>query len=160
MGWVKSYNRDVYIAKVGYVEQFGVHSPASTVRESLHFSAALRLPAGTTQAKLPQPSTRHHNHLHTTLLRPDYHLHTTFLPSSYRLPTTFLPPFWQADQLALVDEILMLLELGTIAEKLVGNPSFSFEEMKRVTIGVEMVCLYIDGCLCIDRAFICRLCIS
>ena len=33
--------------QMGYVRQFGVHSPASTVRESLLFSAALRLPRHT-----------------------------------------------------------------------------------------------------------------
>ncbi|KAH9258577.1 hypothetical protein BASA81_003079 [Batrachochytrium salamandrivorans] len=33
--------------QVGYVEQFGIHNPKSTVRESLVFSARLRLPNGT-----------------------------------------------------------------------------------------------------------------
>ena len=29
-----------FVKQMGYVEQFGVHSPASTVYESLYFSAA------------------------------------------------------------------------------------------------------------------------
>jgi len=82
-----------FVRQMGYVEQFGVHSAASTVLESLAFSAALRLPAGT--------------------------------------------PASQRD--ALVEEVLSLLELHLIRDKLVGAPSVSCEEMKRVTIGVEMV---------------------
>lgn len=36
-----------FVKYTGYVEQFGVHSDCATVRESLEFSAYLRLPSGT-----------------------------------------------------------------------------------------------------------------
>ena len=82
--------------QVGYVEQFGVHSASATVLESLHFSAALRLPASVTS---PQRD-------------------------------------------ALINETIELLELAPIAEKLVGSiataEGLSFEEIKRLTIAVEV----------------------
>jgi len=86
-----------FVTQMGYVEQFGVHSEASTVLESLHFSAALRLPRGTPK-------------------------------EAYG---------------AIVEHTMQMLELGPIADKLVGKTgtagALSFEEIKRLTIAVELV---------------------
>ena len=40
-----------FIKFTGYVEQFGVHAPASTIVESLQFSADLRLPSSVSQTQ-------------------------------------------------------------------------------------------------------------
>lgn len=86
-----------FIRMMGYVEQFGVHSEASTVYESLLFSAALRLPKGTSKRNRDK----------------------------------------------IVRETIELLELEPIRDKLVGHQgtagALSFEEIKRLTIGVELV---------------------
>ena len=41
-----------FVKYSGYVEQFGVHANCATIRESLEFSAQLRLPAGTSQEQI------------------------------------------------------------------------------------------------------------
>jgi len=81
---------------VGYVEQFGVHLAAATVRESLDFSAALRLPG------------------------------TVNTPEGLK---------------QVVDHIMEILELNPISDRVIGEEEtgLSFEETKRLTIGVEMV---------------------
>lgn len=82
---------------VGYVEQLDVHSPHSTVREALLFSATLRLA----------------------------HEHVT-----------------EAQRLVFVEEMLVLLELEGIADRVIGEDADSgllMGERKRVTIGVELV---------------------
>jgi len=81
----------------GYVEQQDVHSPHSTVREALMFSATLRLP----------------------------HAQVT-----------------EAQRVAFVEEMLELLELEEIADRVIGEDADSgllMGERKRVTIGVELV---------------------
>jgi ABC-type multidrug transport system ATPase subunit/ABC-type multidrug transport system permease subunit len=81
----------------GYVEQQDVHSPHSTVREALMFSATLRL--------------------------------------SYAQVT-------EAQRVAFVEEMLELLELQEIANRVIGEDADSgllMGERKRVTIGVELV---------------------
>eukprot|EP00897_Mesotaenium_endlicherianum_P003901 jgi/Mesen1/3539/ME000198S02743 len=88
--------RDTFARIAGYVEQMDIHTPYITVRESLDFSAALRLPRGTS-------ATRQH---------------------------------------AFVQEVMDLLELHPIANKLVGfigTNGLAVEQVKRLTIGVELV---------------------
>ena len=77
------------------MEQFGIHLEQSTVRESLLFSAAMRLGYTVSNAKRE----------------------------------------------ALCDSVLKALELKSIENKLVGNATtgLSFEEIKRLTIAVELV---------------------
>ena len=41
-------NQGAFARRMGYVEQTDIHSPMTTVREALEFSAALRLPSGAT----------------------------------------------------------------------------------------------------------------
>ena len=80
----------------GYIEQTDVHLATSTVREALHFSASLRLPASVTATQ-----------------------RTKF-----------------------VDEVLDILELTDIAGRVVGDatlPGLSLGQLKRLTIGVELV---------------------
>lgn len=87
--------KEVHNAILRYVEQFGIHLEQSTVRESLLFSAAMRLGKDATSARRE----------------------------------------------ALCDVVLDVLELEPIADRLVGNSStgLSFEEIKRLTIAVELV---------------------
>mmetsp|Transcript_7924 Transcript_7924/g.14521 ORF Transcript_7924/g.14521 Transcript_7924/m.14521 type:complete len:1594 (+) Transcript_7924:169-4950(+) len=86
-------NLETFPKICGYVEQFGVHLENATVRESLEFSAVLRLGAD-------ESSTR-----------------------------------------SMIQEVLELLELNDIENHLVGDAAtgLSFEEVKRLTIGVELV---------------------
>eukprot|EP00299_Pterocystis_sp_00344_P019876 c9825_g1_i2.p1 GENE.c9825_g1_i2~~c9825_g1_i2.p1 ORF type:complete len:1420 (-),score=398.97 c9825_g1_i2:102-4361(-) len=80
----------------GYVEQTDLHSPHSTVREALLFSARLRLP----------------------------------------------PSVSKSDRHTFVTSVLQILELDVIQDRLIGSESeggLSTEQMKRVTIGVELV---------------------
>jgi len=82
---------------MGYVEQTDVHSPHSTVREALLFSATLRLP--------------------------------------YKQVTA-------AQREVFVEDMLALLELSGIADRVIGEDAGSgllMGERKRVTIGVELV---------------------
>lgn len=80
---------------MGYVEQFDSLSPMETARDAIEFSAALRLPRGTT---VEERQT------------------------------------W-------VDSVLMMLELIPLENTLIGTEStggMSFEQKKRVSIGVEL----------------------
>jgi ABC-type multidrug transport system ATPase subunit len=94
-GWPKE--QKTFSRVMGYVEQLDVHSPHSTVREALLFSATLRLP--------------------------------------YEQVT-------KAQREGFVNEMLQLLELEKIADRVIGEDADSgllMGERKRVTIGVEMV---------------------
>ena len=80
---------------MGYVEQFDSLSPMETARDAIEFSAALRLPRGTTSVERES---------------------------------------W-------VDTVLTMLELTPLENTLVGTEStggMSFEQKKRVSIGVEL----------------------
>ena len=80
---------------MGYVEQFDSLSPMETARDAIEFSAALRLPRGTT---VEERQT------------------------------------W-------VDSVLMMLELIPLENTLIGTETtggMSFEQKKRVSIGVEL----------------------
>ncbi|OAE18414.1 hypothetical protein AXG93_3426s1070 [Marchantia polymorpha subsp. ruderalis] len=84
---------DTFARIAGYVEQNDIHTPFISVRESLVFSASLRLPS-------------------------------------------------TANRLQFVKEVMDVLELGEISDKLVGvigDSGLSVEEAKRLTIGVELV---------------------
>jgi len=79
----------------GYVEQLDVHSPGTTVREAVDFSASLRLPPSVTAVK----------------------------------------------RRAFVEAIMAVVELDSIADRLVGTIAtggLTFEARKRLTIGVEL----------------------
>eukprot|EP00808_Paulinella_micropora_P014058 g9644.t1 len=82
---------------LGYVEQNDIHTPTSTVREALTFSAFLRLPPHTDRDS----------------------------------------------KLALVDQVLNLLDLEKIADRVIGDPAqgtgLASEQRKRVTCAVELV---------------------
>ena len=80
---------------MGYVEQFDSLSPMETARDAIEFSAALRLPRGT---------------------------------------TPFERETW-------VDTVLIMLELTPLENTLIGTETtggMSFEQKKRVSIGVEL----------------------
>ncbi|KAL2652756.1 hypothetical protein R1flu_020884 [Riccia fluitans] len=84
---------DTFARISGYVEQNDIHTPFITVKESLDFSANLRLPS-------------------------------------------------KANRKQFVKEVMDVLELGGVGNKLVGaigDSGISVEEAKRLTIGVELV---------------------
>ena len=89
------FNPNILKKLMGYVEQQDLHNGLATVRESLLFSAALRLPVTVTAAQ-----------------RAEY-----------------------------VNEILDLLELSSVADKIVGNAKYSGlsqGQLKLLTIGCEL----------------------
>ena len=88
-------SKTTFARLTAFVEQTDVHQPLSTVRESLLFSAKLRLPRSVTSAQ----------------------------------------------RSAFVDEILHLLELWPLRDRLVGLPNsdgLSPNQLKRLSIGVEL----------------------
>ena len=94
-GQLKSENEAMFRRITGYVEQRDMHMPLATVRESLLFSATLRLPKSVTREQ-----------------------RTEF-----------------------VEELLDILELRSLADRIVGNEKYaglSPGQLKLLTIGVEL----------------------
>lgn len=105
---------------MGYCEQLDVHSPHTTVVEALQFSAQLRLPARYSNIGC-------HNR---TLCRAVAHSLVLFNSVD------------DAARDAFVQHVMSILELNDIADAVVGTrgeSGLSFEQRKRLTIGVELV---------------------
>lgn len=94
-GKPKGDNERMFRRISGYCEQVDMHMPLATVRESLLFSAALRLPKSVSEE----------------------------------------------DRAAYVEEVLEILELTPVADRIVGNEKYaglSPGQLKLLTIGVEL----------------------
>jgi ABC-type multidrug transport system ATPase subunit len=94
-GQLKSKNEALFKRITAYAEQRDMHMPLATVRESLLFSARLRLPATVTEEQRRE----------------------------------------------FVDELLDILELRSLADRIVGNEKYaglSPGQLKLLTIGVEL----------------------
>ena len=119
-------NQKTFARISGYCEQNDVHSPCLTVRESLVYSAWLRLSSQcdfATQSVIFSVS-----------------LPFIFLGCVYLLPLSIFC-FWYQYQ-AFVDEVMALVELTQLRGALVGVPGvdgLSVEQRKRLTIAVELV---------------------
>jgi ABC-type multidrug transport system ATPase subunit/ABC-type multidrug transport system permease subunit len=94
-GQLKSENSEMFKRISGYCEQSDLHMPLATVRESLLFSASLRLPRTVSEQQRKE----------------------------------------------FVDELLDILELNHLADRIVGNEKYaglSPGQLKLLTIGVEL----------------------
>ncbi|KAL6006088.1 ABC transporter G member 42 [Asimina triloba] len=118
-------NQATFARISGYCEQNDIHSPQVTVRESLIYSAFLRLPKEVIDEE--KMVTPRHRKL-SEHIAPYY--------SNEQMSET------QNDQNIFADEVMELVELASLKDAIVGLPGItglSTEQRKRLTIAVELV---------------------
>ena len=115
----------------GYVEQFDMQSPQLTIRETVDFSAKLRLDENDA-AVTPESMRKVRNSCIFCSSLLVHTLHQTYLHSCCHLLNTT----------KFVDQTLDMLELTNIQDLQVGSDAsggLSFEQKKRLSIAVELV---------------------
>ena len=146
--------QETFARIAGYVEQTDIHSPQVTVHESLTYSSWLRLPTevdratrevidgiGTSIQEVFRVQLNLFGHEKTRRSLCQSHGHVQFT-SRYGNDNRGLLIFSSLCSQRFVEEVMELVELGSLRNALVGlpgNTGLSTEQRKRLTIAVELV---------------------